>query len=171
MTKPDGSGGNGSKRCPECGVERKAGLKYCDFCGRKVAEGIAAAPPAKGQTSGAEVGVLKGLAVICLLIGILVYVGNRLRGQEKADIAPPGAIDGKRQAAATCEAGIRGQVRSPFRVIAFRSTLVAEERGVFSVSGTVELQSFAGDLQRKRYYCRVHPDARAGMVLDEGTLN
>ena len=61
-------------------------------------------------------------------------------------------------------------MRAPFRVIAFRSALVAEERGGYVVSGTVELQSAAGDLQRKRYFCRVHPDARAGMVLDEGKM-
>ena len=166
-------GGAAAKRCPECGVELKAGLKYCDFCGRKVAVDTAVAPPVKQQASGAAAGMFKGLAVVCLSIGIMVYVGNRLR--DKAGVTtpttPPSVAGGKHQAAATCEAGIRRQVRAPFRVIAFRSSLVAEERGGFSVTGTVELQSIAGEVQRKRYFCQVHLDPQAGMVLDEGKLD
>jgi hypothetical protein len=151
-------------------VEFKPGVKYCDFCGTKVA--VAAESPAAPTkpASRTAAGLLKGLAVVCLAIGILVYVGNRLTKQKAAPAFLPSALDGKRQAAATCEAAIRDQARGPFRVISFRSVLVAEERPGYSVAGTVELQSAAGELQRRRYFCRVHPDARAGMVLDDAKV-
>ena len=106
--------------------------------------------------------------MVCLASGILVYVGSRLRGQNPSSPTPaPIVTDGKHQAAATCEAAIRQRVQGPFRVITFRSALVAEERGGYAVSGSVELQSTAGELQRERYFCRLHPDAHAGMVIDE----
>ena len=146
----------------------KAGLKYCDFCGRKVAVEVAVAAPASTPARGAAGGMFKWLAVACLSIAALVYLGSRLGVKEIPQT--PRSLDGKRQVAAVCEAGIRDQARGPFRVIAFRSALVAEERGGYVVSGTVELQSAAGELQRKRYFCRLHPDARAGMVLDEGKM-
>ena len=151
-------------------MELKAGVKYCDFCGRKVAAEDEAAPSARKPARGRASGLLKGIAVGCLAIGILVYVGNRLR--EQAPLPPPPAStpDGKGQAAAACEAAIRKQARAPFRVIALRSILVAEETPGYTVTGSVELQSAAGELQRKRYFCKVHPDARAGMVLDEGKI-
>ena len=102
-----------------------------------------------GSRRGRQPGCSRGSPSGASSIGILVYVGNRRRGQEsRAASPPPSALDGKRQAAATCEAAIRQQVRGPFRVIAFRSALVAEERGGYTVSGTVELQSIAGDVQR-----------------------
>lgn len=163
-----------AKRCPECGVEFRPGGKYCDFCGTKIAAEVAVRPPAESQQAaahGSAAGMLKGIAVVCLALGVLVYVGGRLRGPDPSSPPPaPPVADGKHQAAATCEAAIRQQVRGPFRVIAFRSALVAEERGGYVVTGTVELQSTAGDLQRQRYFCRVHPDPRAGMVLDEGKM-
>lgn len=159
-----------AKRCPECGVEIKAGIKYCDFCGTKVVDvvvGSAAKMPAHVRAGGR----LAGIAIGILAIGILVYVGNTLKRQKTTPVPPPVSLDHKRQASATCEVAIRLQVRAPFRVIAFRSTLVAEEQGGYVVSGTVELQSTAGDLQRKRYFCGVHPGASGGMVLDEGRLD
>ncbi|MHB8835769.1 MAG: hypothetical protein ACYC9Y_08670 [Candidatus Methylomirabilia bacterium] len=168
--KPGGGGGGAAKHCPECGVECKPGVKYCDFCGTKLAVDDVVPAAGENQTSRRAAGMLMGLAVGCLAVGILVYVGSRLKEQRAAPAPPPSALDGKRQAAATCEAGIRDQARGPFRVIALRSVLVAEERSGYVVSGTVELQSAAGELQRKRYFCRVHPDARAGMVLDEGKM-
>lgn len=164
----DGSRGTDAERCPECRVPLKDGLKYCEFCGRKVDVDVVVAAFAKKPVAGAAGGMLKGLAVVCLSIGALVYLGSRLGGKEIPQA--PRSLDGKRQVAAVCEAGIRDQARGPFRVIAFRSALVAEERGGYVVSGTVELQSAAGELQRKRYFCRLHPDARAGIVLDEGKM-
>jgi len=159
-------------------VEFRAGDKYCDFCGTKVAVDVDVHPPAESPQAlaapGSATGILKGIAVGFLAIGILIYAGNLLRGQDPSPPPtppPPSVADGKRQAAATCEAAIRQQARGPFRVIAFRSVLVADERGGFVVSGTVELQSTAGDLKRQRYFCRVHPDPRAGMVLDEGRMD
>jgi Na+-transporting methylmalonyl-CoA/oxaloacetate decarboxylase gamma subunit len=151
-------------------VELKVGVKYCDFCGTKVAEESPVSAPAKKQTRGTASGMIAGIAVGFLAIGILIYVGSSIKKQKTSTTPPPVSVDGKRQAAATCEAAIRLQVRAPFRVIAFRSTLVGEERGGYVVSGTVELQSAAGELQRKRYSCKVHPDPRTGMVLDEGRL-
>lgn len=168
--KPAGGGPSAAPRCPECGVEYKPGVKYCDFCGTKVAVDAVVPAAAKSRTYSTAAGLLKGLAVGCLTIGILVYVGNRLKEQKAAPVPPPGIADGKHQAAATCEAAIRDQARGPFRVIAFRSSLVANEREGYVVSGTVELQSAAGELQRKRYFCRVHPEAQAGMVSDDARL-
>jgi len=175
VTRPVGRGGSAAKRCLECGVEFRAGDKYCEFCGTKVSDKVDIRLPAERRQAlavhGSAAGMLKGLAAVCLAIGILVYVGSRFRGQGPSSPTPPPVVaDGKHQAAATCEAAIRAQVPAPFRVIAFRSTLVAEEREGSAVSGSVELQSAAGELQRKRYFCRVHPDARAGMVLDEGKM-
>lgn len=157
--------------CPECGVRLKVGLKYCDFCGTKVA----ASPSATGHPGpaahGTVVGALKGLALGCLAIGILVSVGSRLKGPGPSPAPlPPSAADGRGRATATCQTAIRQQVRAPFRVIAFRSALVAEERAGYAVSGTVELQSAAGEVQRRKYWCRVRPDAGAGMLVDEGKL-
>ncbi len=163
-------GRRGGKRCPECGVENKAGLKYCNFCGTKLEEETALPPPVKKPANGAALGLLKGLAVACLAAGLLVYAGKSLRERRNAPVPPPSGLEGERQAAATCEAAIRGRVRAPFRVIAFRSSLVAAEVAGYAVSGTVELQSTMGEVQRKRYFCRVHPDARTGMVLDEGRM-
>jgi hypothetical protein len=151
-------------------VELKAGVKYCDFCGKKVAADVEAASPAARPARGTAGGLLKGIAVGCLAIGILAYVGNRLKEQAPPPAPPPSAPDGKRQAAAACEAAIRKQAPAPFRVIAFRSTLVAEETPGYTVSGSVELQSAAGELQRKRYFCSIHPDASAGMVVKEGKI-
>ena len=152
-------------------MDFRAGDKYCEFCGTKVSAGVEIRPPAERQLAlaahGSAAGLLKGIAVGLLAIGILFYVGNRLRGHVPSPPSPPSGADGKRQASATCETAIRAQVRAPFRVIAFRSALVAEERGGYAVSGAVELQSTAGELQRKRYFCRVHPDADAGIVVDE----
>lgn len=163
-------GGGAAKRCPECGVEHKPELKYCDFCGTKVAA-EAVVPAAETQQARRRAGgTFTGLAVVCLAVWLLFHVGNRLQEEKAAPVPPPRALEGKRQAAATCEAGIRDQARGRFRVISFRSALVAEERAGYVVSGTVELQSAAGELQRKRYFCRVHPEARAGMVLDEGRM-
>jgi hypothetical protein len=165
--------GRNAKRCPECGVEFRAGGKYCDFCGTKIASEVAVRPPAESQQAahGSAAGMLKGVAVVCLALGVLGYVGGRLRGPDPSSPPPaPIVADSKHQASAICETAIRAQARGPFRVIAFRSALVAEERGEYVVTGTVELQSTAGDLQRKRYFCRVHPDPRAGMVLDEGKM-
>ena len=175
MRKLDRADGSAAKRCPECGVEFRAADKYCDFCGTKVAGEVDVRPSTESQQAaahGSAAGMLKGAAVACLAIGILVYVGNRLRGQDLVKPPPaPIVAHGKQQAAASCETAIRKQVRGPFRLIAFRSTLVAEEREGYVVSGTVELQSTAGELQRRRYFCRVHPDARGGMVLDEGRMD
>ena len=166
--------GSNAKRCPECGVEFRAGDKYCDFCGTKVAAEGDVRPPAESQQAaahGSAAGMLKGIAIACLALGVLVYVGNRLRGGDPSSPPPaPIVADGRHQAAAACEAAIRQQVRGPFRVIAFRTALVAEERGGYVVSGTVELQSAAGELQRKRYFCSIHTDPRAGMVLNEGKM-
>ena len=164
---PDEGGGHGAKRCPECGVELKPGLKYCDFCGRKV-DGDGVAPPDRRPARGTAGGVLKAIVVIGLAIGMLVYVGNRRRAEQAAPVPPPGAVDGKHRAAATCESAIRDQVRGPLRVIAFRSSLVAEEAGGgYAVSGSIELQSTSGDLQRKRYLCRFHRDVGGDLVPDE----
>jgi hypothetical protein len=156
-------------------VDFRAGDKYCEFCGTKVSVELALPPPAEIQqaraANGSAAGRLRWIAVVCLASGILVYVGSRLRGQEPSSPTPtPIVADGKHQAAATCEAAIRKRVQGPFRVIAVRSALVAEERGGYAVSGSVELQSAAGELQWRRYFCRVHPDAHAGMVLDEGKM-
>ena len=170
MTRPVRQGGFGGKRCPEGGVELKAGVKYCDFCGKKVASEDKAVPPGKKHEWGTAGGLLKGIAVGCLAIGILAYVGNRLKEQAPLPRPPASTPDNKRQAAVTCEAAIRKQARAPFRVIALRSTLVAEEPPGYTVTGSVELQSAAGELQRKRYFCRVHPDSQAGLVLDEGKI-
>lgn len=171
VTEPDGGGGSAAKRCPECGVEFKPGVKYCDFCGTKVAAADVAPAVTASQTHGSTAaGMLKGIAAGCLAIGLLVHVGNRLKEQKAAQVPPPSVVVGRHQAAAACETAIREQVRGPFRVISFRSVLVAEERAGYVVSGTVELQSAAGELQRKRYFCIVHPDANAGMVLDEGKM-
>jgi len=74
-------------------------------------------------------------------------------------------------AAATCENAIGQQVRAPFRVIAFRESRVGKEQEGVVVSGTVEVQSAAGEVQRRRYSCRLHPDERGALVLDEGKLN
>ena len=171
VRRPGGRGGSAAKRCPECGVDFRAGDKYCEFCGTKVSAEVEVRPPAERQqvraAHGSAAWPLKGIAVALLTVGILIYVGNRLTGHDPAPPPPPSGADGKRQAAATCETAIRAQVRAPFRVIAFRSALVAEERGGYAVSGAVELQSTAGELQRKRYFCRVHPDAAAGIVVDE----
>lgn len=175
MTKPGEPAARALKRCPECGVELKPGLKYCDFCGRKVAIEDAAASDAKGFRAWAlrptAVGTLKAVAAGCLVAGILAVAAHRHRAQETAPVSPPDIPESKRQASATCESAIRQQVRAPFRVIAFRSALVAKEKAGYAVSGSVELQSMAGEVQLKRYFCRVHPDARTGMVLDEGKLD
>lgn len=170
MKKPGSEGGSAARRCPECGVEVKPGVKYCDFCGTKVAVAAVVPAAADGQARRTVAGMLKGLVAGGLAIGILVYVGGRLKEQAAAPVPPPSALEGQHLAAATCEAAIRDQARGPFRVIAFRSSLVAAERGGYVVSGTMELQSAAGELQRKRYFCRVHPDAQAGLVLDDARV-
>lgn len=151
-------------------MQVKAGLKYCDFCGTKVEDEVQVAAPAKKQAHGVALGTLVWVVFLCLAIGILVYVGKGLREQRTPPVPPPISLDDKRQAAEACEAGIRKQVRAPFRVIAFRSSLVAEVQEGYAISGSVELQSVVGEVQRKRYFCRVHRDVRAGMVLDECRL-
>lgn len=115
-------------------------------------------------------GILAGLAIVCLAVGLFVFVGRRLGEKEASPVAPASVPDGKSRAVALCESHIRKQVRAPFRVIAFRSPLAGEERGGYMVSGTVELQSAAGDLQRKKFWCRISRDAAAGMLVDEGKL-
>jgi hypothetical protein len=113
--------------------------------------------------------VLKGLTVALLAAGVLAYVGTARRDKQPPPAAPV-SLDVKHQAAAACETAIRRQARAPFRVIAFRSTLVADDRGGHTVSGSVELQSAAGEVQLKRYFCRVRPDGQAGMTVDEGKV-
>ncbi len=171
MTKPNG---RGTRSCPECGVASRAGSKYCEFCGSKLP---AAVEPRASETRQAQSRprtakrIFKGIAVACLAIGVLVFVGRRPGEREPQPSAPPSAPDAKRQASAACEAALRQQARGPFRVISFRSTLVAEERGGYVVSGSVELQSVAGEVQLRPYYCRFHGDIQAGMVLDEGKIH
>jgi hypothetical protein len=177
-----GRGRGSGKRCPECGVELKAGLKYCDFCGTKVLADAAAPKPggAGGERTGlgrpgggpwrTAADAFKAVVAVCLVAGAFVFLGKRL-GQREAPPPPhPVALDAKRQAGAACEERVRREVREPFRVIAFRSALVAEEKGGYVVSGTVDLQSLSGELQRKRYWCSVQPDARARLVAGEGRL-
>jgi len=170
LSAPDiwGLEAGGKKRCPECGVENKAGARRCAFCGRKIARDDAAFSPAR--KGGRATGLLWLIVVFGLLGGVVVF-GKRLRGQlALPPPAPPQEMVDKRQAAAACEEHTRRGVKSPFRVIAFRSGLVAEEEGGFVVSGTVDLQSLAGELQRKRYWCRVRRDGQAGAVVGEGRL-
>jgi hypothetical protein len=156
-------------------VEYRAGDKYCEFCGTKVSGEVEIRPPADRQKTravpGPAAGMLKGIALACLAVGILAYVGSRRREQHLSPAPPPIFAGSKQQAAAICEAAIRLQVRAPLRAIAFRSILVAEDGAGYAVSGSVELQSTAGDLQRKRYYCRARSDASSGMVLDEAKLD
>jgi len=166
--------GSGARRCPECGVDLRAGVKYCDFCGERVADDVAAAAAAaqaRAQPPHRTGGrMLAGIAIACVVAGILAY-GARRQGEQQSAPAPPQAgPDAKHQAAATCEAAIRGQVKAPFRVIEFRSALVAEERDGYAVSGTVELQSVAGEVRRQRYSCRIRRDPRSGMVSDAARL-
>ena len=103
-------------------------------------------------------------------IGVLVYVGQQI----KEPVAPPpplsSAREGKNQAVTVCEAAIKRQAPAQFRVIAFRSTLVAVEQTGYAVSGSVELQSLAGEVQRKRYFCRIQPDSRGGMVPEQARI-
>lgn len=170
-TKLAGAGGSAARCCPECGVDFKPGVKYCDFCGVKVVvdEAVPATPARRTHRSLAA-GLLRGLVVVGFAVGILQYVGGRLKEQAAAPIPASSALEAKHLAAATCEVSVREQVRGPFRVIAFRSVLVAEEQVGYVVSGTVELQSAAGEQQRKKYFCRVHPDGNAGMTLDDARL-
>jgi hypothetical protein len=114
--------------------------------------------------------MLRGLLPVCLLVGILVFAASSLREKKPAPAALPSSPDANHQVSAACETAIRQQARGPFRVIAFRSALVAEERGGYVISGSVETQSAAGDLQRKKYLCRFHRDALGGLVLDERTM-
>ena len=159
----------GAKRCPECGVDLRPGVKYCDFCGEKVADDVAAPPAGGGKAPSPRRsigGVLAVVAVACVAAGILAFGVRRQAERQNAPTPPAAAPDARRQAAATCETAIRGQVRAPFRVIAFRSALVAEERGAYAVSGTVEVQSVAGEVRRQRYSCRIRQDPQSGMVAE-----
>jgi hypothetical protein len=174
MTRPGRKDESTLRRCSECGVELKAGLKYCDFCGRKVAEPASpavVAPPPGSAARGAVGRLLGGIAAAGLAIGLLVSVGNRLREPEALPPPPLPGSEGKRLAAATCEEALRRQVPAPFRVISFRSSLAAEASGGFVVSGSVELQSTAGEVQVKRYFCKAHRDAQKGIVADEARID
>lgn len=170
MTNPKG---RDTRRCPECGVDSRVGSKYCEFCGRQLP---AAVEPRASETRQAQLRlqtakrIFIGIAVACLVIGVLVFVGRRLGEREPPPPASPSLPDAKRQAAAACEVALRQQARGPFRGISFRSTLVAEELGGYVVSGSVELQSVAGEVQLRRYSCRFHSDLQAGMVLDDGII-
>ena len=166
MTKSNGARGSASKRCPECGVEVRAGAKYCDFCGRKVHVEREVTPPGKGRRSWAVVGAIAAVAA-----GFLIYAGNQFGAKTELAAPAPTGTDGQRQAVAVCEGSIRQQARAPFRVIAFRSTLIAEEKAGYVISGSVELQSAVGELQRRRYFCRVRTDPRSGLILDEGRID
>jgi hypothetical protein len=174
MTSGKGTGEGAPRRCVECGVELKPGLKYCDFCGRKVPSLASLpgsiAPPGRAarDTAGRLLG---GLAAVGLAVGVLVSVGNRLREPAAPAPAAAPAPGSKRLASATCEEAVRRQVRAPFRVISFRSSLVAETSGGFVVTGSIELQSAAGDVQVKRYFCKAHRDAQKGFVSDEARID
>jgi hypothetical protein len=150
-------------------VTLKPGVKYCDFCGMKVC--LDAVPQPRARKCGGAAAVLRGVVLGSAAIGLLVFAGYRLRERKPPPPhRPPSALDGKQRATATCEAAIRQRARAPFRVIALRSTLVADDREGYVVSGSVELQSIAGEVRRSRYFCRVHPDERAGMLLDEAKI-
>lgn len=145
-------------------MDLKPGIKYCDFCGRKVPVELQSGRPAGGDLPRA----LGNWALVALAVGALVFTIHGLGKKKPSPAPPPGGGDINHRVSAACESAIRQQARGPFRVIAFRSTLVSEEQRGYVVSGSVDLQSAAGDLQRKRYFCRFHRDDQAGLVLDEG---
>jgi hypothetical protein len=172
----NGKPGTG-KRCPECGTEIRVGDKRCLFCGLDVSPGPEAAAPARrGADPGRErlraaLAVLRAVVAVSVVVGIFVFVGRNLATRGVPDAPPRGPATPTAQAAAACEDFVRGQVRPPFRLIAFRSSLVAEERGAYVVTGTVELQSVDGVVKRRKYRCQVRANAGAGMVVDEGRLD
>ncbi len=145
------------------------GEQRCEFCGRRLSAPAVPPPAARAGRPRAAFEALKAIGLACLVAGAFLYV-SRHGGEPDATTKPPAGLDLKRQAVAACEDGIRRQVRAPFRVIAFRTALVAEEQGIFAVSGTVELQSVAGELRLRRYSCRLRREARSGVVLEEGRL-
>jgi hypothetical protein len=153
-------------------VELKPGIKYCDFCGRKVE--AAAAPPAAGpaRPSGTRraAGVLAGLAVVGLAVWLLLDVGGRLQRPSPSPAPAAPGSDDKRRAVAACEAAIRNRAPAPFRVISFPASRVSDGARGYTVSGSVDLQSASGELQRKRYTCSVRADGGAGMLVDEGRI-
>jgi len=115
-------------------------------------------------------GLVASVVAIGLVIGGFVYLGGRGLEREGTPAPAPAPLAGKRLAAAACEEHIAGIVAPPLRVIAFRSSLVAEGEGGVVVSGTVDLQSLAGELQRRRYWCRVSPGAAGGPAVEDGRL-
>ena len=174
MSRGGESGRGGALRCPECGVSLAAGVKRCDFCGRKVAVDAPAevvGPTAPGGSPlSAALDVLKALGTAVLVIGAFAYVGGDLGKREAPTLAPATAPDLMRLAQAACEGHIRKQVRSPFRVIALLPGRFSAEGGGYVVAGTVELQSVDGLLQRKRYWCRARRGEGSAVVVDDGRL-
>lgn len=154
--------------CESCGAALKEGAERCPFCGKRVAAAVAAPPAGARRPSRAPGGVLATIVVACLVLAA-VYAARRLGEQPPPPAPPLPAMEAKLQASAACEERIRREVRSPFRVIAFRSGLVAEDQAGHVVTGTVDLQSVTGDLQRRRYRCRVIAGP-AGPVAEEGRL-
>jgi hypothetical protein len=153
--------------CASCGAAIKDGAERCPFCGKRVASPVPA-HHAGTRPSRAPGGVLATVVVACIVLAA-AFAARRLGEQPPPPPPSPPALEAKRQAAAACEERVRREVRSPFRVTAFRSGLVAEDQAGHVVTGTVELQSVTGDLQRRRYRCRVTRGA-AGPVVEEGRL-
>ena len=124
----------------------------------------------RGGAAGMAGTVLKALAALCLVAGILGYLGGWFRQREPSPAPAAGSLDGKQQATTACEDAIRNEPLAPFRVISFPSGLVGREKDGYAVSGSVDLQSTTGDLLRKRYFCRVRPDSRGRMIVGEARL-
>jgi hypothetical protein len=153
-------------RCPECGVENKAGTRRCTFCGRKLARDEAPPPGGRGW-AGLVLGLVLGIA---FLAGAGVLLGRRPAGREEAAVPPVAAPIEKLEAAAACEEYIRGVVPTPFRVTGFPASRVSDAEGGQVVAGTVDLQSLAGEVQRKRYWCRVRPVPDGAAPAVEGRV-
>lgn len=176
MNGTDGAVRSAEKPCPVCGVVPRPGDRRCEFCGRKIPSEPAPPQPAaagrKGRGGAARLAVdaLKAVGVGCIILGLFISVGGRIGDRAASTPRPSDKPDAKSQAYAACETHIAEQVRAPLSVKSFRPGLVAQERGGYTVTGTVELQSAAGTPHWKRFRCRVRPGDAAGIVIEEGVV-
>lgn len=151
----------------------RVGLKRCEFCGRKVPDDDPAPASRRRVRKPAAAwppNILKAVGVAGLVIG-LFFVVPKYAARRGGPTPPPVVRESDRQQAfKVCEHYIKRHPPATFSVSSIASGLVAQDKDGFAVTGTVELQDPAGAAVRRRYSCRVLPDEKTGMIVEEGRI-